>query len=123
MHPMLRLLLKNAGTRKIAAAALKRLRCNSRTHKAQALARDRAELAKRLELTPNTARLAKALEQQLEEEHDALVSVNLDRRGVTLTPRGASGPAHRFIYPLHPHRLVYSARKLHEDSNPPEASQ
>lgn len=116
MHPMLRLLLHNAGTRRLAAQALKSL---ARTPR-DPTARDQRELARRLRIARGPDETpARALQRHLEERHDAHVTVKLDRRGVTLTPRGSQRPAHRLIYPFHPDHLVRDAQHLSRQEPPP----
>jgi len=105
---MLRLLLHHAGARRLATQALRRLRPPP-----DPTARDQHDLTRRLAITPTGNETPeRALQRTLEERHDARVTVKLDPRGVTLSPRDAFRPAHRHVYPVHTTRLLEDARKL-----------
>lgn len=108
MHPMLRLLLHNTRTRRIATQLLKAM-----TKPNDPTARDQRELVTYLGVSPAPQETPEiALQRHLEEHCDARVDVMLDRRGVTLSPRNSERPAHRFIYPFRADAFIRNAQDL-----------
>lgn len=112
MHQKLRRLLMQTGSRQRAISTLKEF---SKRHKKPAAATNQQDLARHFQLPPTPRHtLQNRVERALERAHRVKVSVLVNERGVTLSPRDAQRPAHRLVFPFSINNLIRTARQIAE---------
>ena len=110
MHQKFRRLLRQTGPRQQAIHTLQEL---SRRRKKPAAATNQQDLARHFQLPPTPRHtLQNRIERALERAHRVKVSVLVNARGVTLTPRDAQRPAHRLVFPFSINNLIRTAREI-----------